>query len=147
MMELATAKAPMAWKVSNAALQMRNTAAHRIRVVLQLSGRKDREERGLAGCLIASMGAIEASEAPHAITALIHIDGPAGRPRIGEPDCPTSVALNVLEQLRLALDAAWQTGKNVDLLDEHGRPLLLGALHAHPAGVSRWLTHSLQDGR
>jgi hypothetical protein len=93
------------------------------------------------------MGAVEASEAPHTITALIHIDGPAGRPRIGEPDCPASVALNVLQQLRLALDDAWQTGKNVDLLDEHGRPLLLGALRAHPAGVSRWLTHSLQDGR
>jgi hypothetical protein len=126
---------------------MRNTAGHNIRVILQLAGQEDREEHGLAGRLIASMGSANANEAPHAIEASIHIDGAAGKPRLGETNCPDLVPLEILERLQLALDEAWQTARNVDPLDEQGRPLLLGALNAHPAGVSRWLTHYVQDCR
>jgi len=143
----ATAEAPMAWKLSNAGMQMRNTVAHGIRVTMQLAGQKDREEHGVAGRLIASMGAVNANEAPHVIEALIHIHGAGGSPRLGEPNCPDLVPLEILERLQLALDDAWRTARNVDLLDEQGRPLLLGALHAHPVGVSRWLTNHFQDGR
>ena len=136
----------MALWFSNVGMKMRNTAAQGIRVTLQLAGQKDCEERGLAGRLVASMGALNANEPPQAIEALIHIDGAAGRPRLGEPSCPVLLPLEVLESLQLALDEAWQTATNVDLLDEQGRPLLLCALNPHPAGVSRWLQQYFQDG-
>jgi hypothetical protein len=144
---VATAEAPMAWTFSKAGTQMRNAGAHGIRVTLQLAGQRDSEEHGLAGRLIASMGAVNANEAPYAIKALIHIDGAAGRPYLGEPTYPVRITLEILERLQLALDDAWQTARNVELLDEQGRPLLLGALNPHPAGVSRWLTQYCQDGR
>ena len=144
---VATPEAPMAWKSSNAGMQMRDANAPGIRVTLQLAGQEDRAEHGLAGRLFAWMGAVNASEAPHAIEALIHIDGPSGRPRLGEPTCPVLVPLEVWERLQLALIDAWQTARNVDLLDEQGRPLLLGALNPHPAGASRWLTQYFRGGR
>jgi len=143
----ATAEAPTAWKLSNTGMQLRNANALGIRVTLKLAGQEDREEHGLAGRLIAWMGAVNASESPHAIEALIHIDEAAGRPRLGQPTCPVLVPLEVLERLQLALIDAWQTARNVDLLDEQGCPLLLGALNPHPAGVSRWLTQYFEDGR
>ena len=143
----ATAETPMAWTFSTASTQMRNTGAHEIRITLQLAGQRDSEEHGLAGRLIASMGAVNANEAPHAIEALIHIDTAAGRPHLGEPIHRVPVPLEILERLQLALYEAWQTARNVELLDEQGRRLLLGALNPHPAGVSRWLTQYFQDGR
>jgi len=143
----ATEEAPMAWMLSNADMQMQNTVARGIRVTLELAGQKDREERGLAGRLIASIGVVNANKTPHAIQALIHIDGAPGRPRLGEPTCAVPVPPELLAWMQLALIDAWHTARNVDLLDEQGRPLLLGALNPHPAGVSRWLMQYFQDGR
>jgi len=148
MKEIATvAEARMARKRSSAGMQGRDASALGIRVTLQLAGRVDRVENGLAGRLVAWLGAVSASAAPHAIEALIHLDGAAGRPRLGESTCPVPIPLEVLKRLRSALIDAWESARNVDLLDEQGRPLLLGALHPHPAGVSRWLSQSLRDGR
>jgi hypothetical protein len=46
-------------------------------------------------------------------------------------------------ELRLALtdamDEGWRTGRNVEVLDETGYPLLRGALYEHPGGIARWL--------
>ena len=137
----------MAWKFSTAGRQMQTTGGHGIRVTLQLAGQKDREERGLAGRLVASTGAKNSIEAPHIIEALIHIGIAGGSPRLGESICPDRVPLEILQRLQTALDDAWRTAKYVDLLDEEGHPLLLGALDAHALGVSRWLTYYFQDGR
>jgi hypothetical protein len=118
-----------------------------IRVILQLAGRSDRDERRLAGCLCASIGSPTSREPPYAGVALIHLEGSIGRPRLGDVTFPKAVSLATEVRLRSAIDHAWRTAMNVDLVDEQGRPLLLGALKPHPAGVSRWLMQYFQDGR
>jgi hypothetical protein len=124
-----------------------SSAARGIRVILQLAGRSDRDERGLAGRLHASIGMPASGETSCACVALIHLDGDSGRPRLGHPSFPEAVSLATEVRLKAAIDHAWRTAMNVDLVDEQGRPLLLGALTAHPAGVSRWLMQYFQDGR
>jgi hypothetical protein len=128
-------------------MEMQNSASRGIRVVLQLAGRSDREERGLAGRLVASIGPLASSETACACVALIHLDGITGRPRLGDANLSEPVPLATEVRLKSAIDHAWRTAVNVDLVDEQGRPLLLGALYAHPAGISRWLMQHFQDGR
>lgn len=126
---------------------MQNSAPQGIRVTLQLSGRSERDERGLAGRLFAFIAAPKSGETACACVALVHLDGLTGRPRLGDASFPGAVSLEMQIRLKSAVEHAWRTAVNVDLVDEQGRPLLLGALNAHPAGVSRWLMQYFQDGR
>jgi hypothetical protein len=126
---------------------MQGSAPQGIRVTLQLAGRDDRDRRGVAGRLCASIGAPKPGETSCACYALIHLDRAAGRPRLGDPSFPEPVSLALEVRLKSAIDHGWRTAIDVDLVDEQGRPLLLGALKAHPAGVSRWLMQYFQDGR
>jgi len=135
----------MAGKTSKAKTQMRNTTAHEIRVTLQLAGRMDRETHGIAGRLFASIGASSPTATPTTVVALIHLDLATGKVHIGDLRCPDWVPREVMERLKLAITEAWKTAKFVDLVDEQGRPLLLGSIHAHPAGVTRWLRQHCQD--
>ena len=144
---LATALPPMVRAASKAGKRVQSSALQGIRVTLQLAGRSDRDERGLAGRLLASIGAPTSGEMACACFALIHLDGATGRPRLGDSTFPRPVSLALEVRLKSAIDNAWRTAVNVDLVDEKGRPLLLGALNAHPAGVSRWLMQYFQDGR
>jgi hypothetical protein len=144
---LATAMSQDVGTSLTAGREMQNTVSRGIRVVLQLAGRRDRDERGLAGRLVASIGSLASSEAPCACVALIHLDGTTGRPRLGDASFPEPLPLATEVRLKSAITHAWRTAVNVDLVDEQGRPLLLGALTAHPAGVSRWLMQYFQDGR
>jgi len=144
---LATAMPPMVRGASKAGKQMQSSALQGIRVTLQLAGRSDRDERGLAGRLVASIGAPTSGQMSCACLALIHLDRATGRPRLGDANFPEPVTLAQEVRLKSAIDHAWRTAVNVDLVDEMGRPLLLGALNAHPAGVSRWLMQYFQHGR
>ena len=125
----------------------RNVGPQAIRVVLQIAGQTDRDARGAAGRLIASIGNASAGDPPYAIEALVLLDEATRTPRLGVPTRLGPMPEATWECLRTALDAGWQTARGVDLVDEQARPLLLGALDPHPAGVSRWLRHYFQDGR
>ena len=144
---LATAMSQGVRTSSTAGREMQNTGPRGIRIVLQLAGRDDRDERGLAGCLHVSIGRPTSGERPGACIALIHLDATLGRPRLGDAIFPEAVAPATEIRLKAAIEHAWRTAMNVDLVDEQGRPLLLGALKAHPAGLSRWLMQYFQDGR
>lgn len=126
---------------------MRNSGLHGIRVKLQLASRGDRDELGLAGRLIASTASATEKGVVYSVVAPVHLDGASGRPRLGIAGDDAGIPFAMLDQLKRAIDLAWRTSRNVDLVDERGRPLLMGALHAHPAGLSRWLLHFFQDGR
>jgi hypothetical protein len=141
------ASARTAVALSDAGLCMRNSVRHGIRVRLQLAGRGDRDELGLAGRLIASTPSATAAGVEYSIVAPVHLDGAVGRPRLGAAGDDAGIPCDVLDQLKRAIDLAWRTSRSVDLVDERGRPLLMGSLHAHPAGLSRWLMHFFQDGR
>ena len=144
---LAMAMPPMGRVATKVNRDPRNSAPQGIRVILQLAGRSERDERGLAGRLSASLGVPTPGAPPCACIALIHLDGDTGRPRLGHASFPKAVPLATEVRLKAAIYHAWRTAMNVDLVDEQGRPLLLGALKAHPAGVSRWLMHYFQEGR
>ena len=144
---LAMAMPPMDGMVTKVNRQTRNSAPQGIRVILQLAGRSERDELSLAGRLYASIGVPTSGATSCACVALIHLDGDTGRPRLGHSSFPEAVPLATAVRLKAAIDHAWRTAMNVDLVDEQGRPLLLGALKAHPAGVSRWLMHYFQEGR
>ena len=144
---LAAAMPPVVRAATKAGSQMQNSALRGIRVTLQLASRGDRDERGVAGRLYTSIGATTPGEMSCACYALIHLDRAMGRPRLGDPCFPAPVSIAMEVRLKAAIDHAWRTAINVDLVDELGRPLLLGALKAHPAGVSRWLMQYFQDGR
>lgn len=132
---------------SKAGRDVQISAPQGIRVTLQLAGRDERDERRLAGRLYASLGVPLSGDTVCACVALIHLDGATGRPRLGDASFPEPVSRTMEIRLKSAMEHAWRTAVNVDLVDERGRPLLLGALHAHPAGVSRWLMLYFQDGR
>jgi hypothetical protein len=144
---LATAMPRVVRTATRAGSQMQDSALRGIRVTLQLAGRDDRDERGVAGRLYASIGAPTSGEASCTCQALIHLDRATGRPLLGDPSFPAPLSLAMEARLRSAIEHAWRTSIDVDLVDEQGRPLLLGALKAHPAGVSRWLMQYFQDGR
>ena len=144
---LAMAMPPMDGVAIKMNKELRNSAPRGIRVILQLAGRSERDERGLAGRLSASLGVPTPGAPPCACIALIHLDRDTGRPRLGQASFPAAVPFTTEVRLKAAIDHAWRTAMCVDLVDEQGRPLLLGALKAHPAGVSRWLMQYFQEGR
>jgi hypothetical protein len=110
-----------------------------VRVTLRLTGMTEREQHGLAAHLIASMDPAAVNSAPRTLVGFVHIEGPTGVPNLGAPTRATELSPQDFERLNSALDRAWRTGTDVDVVDELGRPLLQGALNAHPSGVSRWL--------
>ena len=110
-----------------------------VRVTLQLAGRTDREHYGLAGHLIASMGAGAAHSVPRELVGLIHIERPTGELNLDALTSATELSPQDFERMKSAIHRAWRTAANVDVVDELGQPLLQGALNAHPTGVSRWL--------
>jgi hypothetical protein len=116
-----------------------NSSLPAVRVALQLTGETEREQYGLAGHLIASLGPTGAHGAPRELVALVRIERSAGEPRLIPLNSATDLSPQDFERMKSALDRAWRTGTNVDVIDEQGHPLLQGALNAHPSGVARWL--------
>jgi hypothetical protein len=112
-----------------------------------LASLREREEHRLAGRLVASIDPMNAKGTPYAIVALIHIEGFECRLRLVEPDRPNLIPIEALERLQSAIAESWKTARSVDLVDELGRPLLLGALNSHPDGETRCLTYNSHDGR
>ena len=108
-----------------------------IYVALELAGEIDRTENAHAGKLTAYWDS--GGAATCLLEAFIHIDRKRGVCRLGPVVDRSETPHAQHSQLCNALEKAWRTGRDVDVLDELGRPLMKGAFEAMPGGISKWL--------
>lgn len=111
----------------------------RITVTLQLAGEEDVVHRGLLAYIVAVSCQADTTPTTRAVGAPVLCDPQSGVLHLGPMTSPPSMAPEVRNVLAAAIEEGWRTGRGVEVLDETGSALLLGALGEHPSGIARWL--------
>jgi hypothetical protein len=110
-----------------------------IAVSLRLAGRADAVGRHVVAWLLATTQGRNEANPYNEVNAPVVLERATGEFRLGPTNHESCDPTELRQALTDAMDEGWRTGRNVEVLDETGYPLLRGALHEHPGGIARWL--------
>lgn len=110
-------------------------------VTLQLAGEEDVVHRGLLAYIVAVSCEADTTPTTNVVGAHVLRDRQSGVLHLGPMTGSLSMPPEVRNALAVAIEEGWRTGRGVEVLDETGSKLMLGALGEHPSGIARWLAH------
>lgn len=112
-----------------------------IAVALQLAGEGDVSHGGALANIVAVTCRGDATPTTSTVSAPVLRDPQSGALYLGPMTSSLSMTPELRNSLASAIEDGWRTGRGVEVLDETGCALMLGALDEHPSGMARWLAH------
>lgn len=111
----------------------------KISVSLQLAGERDVVENGVLAHVVAVCSGTGETLTMWTLSARVLRDAASGEIYLGPMTSPLSMPRELRLRLAGAVERGWLTGRGVEVLDERGDRLMLGALRDHPDGIVHWL--------
>lgn len=112
-----------------------------IAVALQLASEGEVTHGGALANIVAVSCRGDTTPTMSMVTAPVLRDPRSGALYLGPMSSSLSMPPELRNLLASAIEDGWRTGRGVEVLDETGCALMLGALDEHPSGMARWLAH------